>query len=156
RREQTLEPDGHLWIKYGRAARRWRRAGFVVHEFSFDWRKGIARCADALYLHVETLRLSRPGKSFVLAAHSMGGLVACVYAARQPERRDRIERAVFFGSPLRGSYAAVEAVLGTYDLIRKLALISRGDDLDDLRRMAATLPGLIDMLPDPEVFPDVR
>ncbi|MBC7930580.1 MAG: alpha/beta hydrolase, partial [Rubrivivax sp.] len=153
---QSLQPDGHLRLAYSRASRLWRRSGFVVHEFSFDWRKSVALAADRLHFFIENLHIDRPGKKFVLAAHSMGGLVASLYAQRHPVWADRVQRAVFMGTPLGGSYAPVEAVVGSYPFLQKLAFISRRDDVESLGRMARTQPGLIDMLPNPKLFPDAE
>lgn len=152
---QTLYPDGHVRMVYEKAARKWRLHGFVVHEFAFDWRKPIANAAERLHLFIETLRLERPGKKFALVGHSMGGLVAALYAARHPEWSARVAQAVFLGSPLRGSFAPVEALLGSYPILQKVADVDLKDDLGDYITMARTLPGLIDMLPDPDLFPDV-
>ena len=151
-----LMADGHIRYVYDRPARTWRKKGFVVHEFSFDWRKSISQSADRLHLFIENLKIERAvNQPFVIVAHSMGGLVAALYAQRHREWSDRIGQAFLLGSPLRGSYAPIEAVLGTYPFLLKLAKLSRLDDVTDLRRMARTLPGLLDMLPDPAIFPDV-
>lgn len=148
-----IQPGGHVRLFYAKAARKWRKQGFVVHEHAFDWRKGIAHAADRLHHQLETLRIDRPSARFAIVAHSMGGLVASVYAARHPNEAARIGRAIFLGSPLGGSFAPLEAVLGTYPFLRKLALVAR-DRIEDLQKMAVTLPGLLEMLPDPELFPD--
>jgi pimeloyl-ACP methyl ester carboxylesterase/V8-like Glu-specific endopeptidase len=150
----ALRPDGQIRMVYGGCARAWRKQRFIVHEFSFDWRKSIAHCADRLAVFIESRALDVPGKRFVLVAHSMGGLVSAMYAQRHAGWTDRIQRAVFLGAPLGGSYAPMEAVFGEYDTIRKLALISARNKVTDLQRMCATVPGLIDMLPDPSIFSD--
>ncbi len=147
-----LGPDGHVKSAYGKAVRRWRKAGFVVHEFSFDWRKPVKVSADRLAGFIEQLAAGNPGRRFALVAHSMGGLVASLYASRHPEWADRVQRAVFAGAPLGGSYAPLEAVLGSYPFFKTLAAISRQDDIPDLQRLARGLPGLIDMLPTPAFF----
>lgn len=108
-----------------------------------------------MHLFLEHLRRERPqGKPVVLVAHSMGGLVAALYAHRHSKWAERVGQAIFMGTPLRGSFAPVEAVLGTYPFLQKLARLSRLDDTMDLRRMASTLPGLLDMMPDPAQFTD--
>ena len=151
---QTLFPDGHIRFVYEKSARKWRMSGFVVHEFSFDWRKPLVNSADRLHLFIESLRLERPHKKFALVCHSMGGLVAALYAARHPEWSGAVTQAIFMGSPLRGSFVPVEAFLGTYPLYAKFDLVDLRADLQDYVSMSTTLPGLIDMLPDPEVFSD--
>ncbi len=150
----ALYPDGLIRMVYEKAARKWRMSGFVVHEFAFDWRKPLTNSADRLDLFIKMLSLERPAKKFAVVAHSMGGLVAALYAARHPEWSTRITQAIFLGAPLRGSYAPIEALLGTYPLFPKFALVDRQDDLGEFIAMARTLPGLLDMLPDPEIFPD--
>jgi hypothetical protein len=150
----AVETDGHLRVRYSIAARGWRMAGLVVHEFSYDWRQPLNRVADSLHLFIEGLRVHRPWAHFALVAHSTGGLVACLYARRWASWSDRIQRAVLMGVPLGGSYTPVEAVLGSFPLFQKLAWIGADNDIDDLRRAAATWPGLLDCLPEPELFPD--
>lgn len=150
----VIYPDGLLRFVYEKPARKWRMRGFVVHEFAFDWRKSIASSAERLHLFVESLRLENPAKKFALVAHSMGGVVAALYASRHPEWSARVTQAIFMGSPLRGSYAPIEALMGTYPLFPKFALADRLDDVESFMRMARTLPGLLDMLPDPDLFPD--
>lgn len=150
----TLAPDGHLRLKYAKAARQWRRDRFIVHEFSFDWRKPIESAADQLNAFIEQLAIGNPNRRFALVAHSMGGLVASIYVQRHPNWSDRIQCAVFAGSPLGGSYAPIEAVLGVYPFFKTLAILSRHDDIPELRQLAATLPGLLEMLPNPMLFSD--
>jgi len=71
-----------------------------------------------------------------------------------PDWSDTVQRAVLIGVPLGGSYLPVEAVLGVLPLFQKLAWLSTDNDIDDLRCAAASWPGLLDCLPDPELFPD--
>ncbi|HKP52950.1 MAG TPA: trypsin-like peptidase domain-containing protein [Chloroflexia bacterium] len=151
---QVLYADGHIRLVYEKAARKWRMRGFVVHEFSYDWRKPISNSADRLHFFIESLRLDRPGNRFALVAHSMGGLVAALYAVRHPEWSSRISQTILMGTPLRGSFAPIEALLGSYSLFPKVALVDTRDEISDYVAMARTLPGLIDMLPDPDLFSD--
>jgi pimeloyl-ACP methyl ester carboxylesterase len=151
---RRLETDGMLQIFYGGAERAWRKQRFVVHDFSYDWRLNIEQLADKLHSSLQALTQERPSRRFLIVAHSMGGLVAATYAQRHPEWRDTVQRAIFMGTPLGGSYAPLQAFIGTYDFLRKLAMVSPRVSPIDLRRMAVTLPGLIDMLPNPTQFPD--
>jgi pimeloyl-ACP methyl ester carboxylesterase len=151
-----LVPDGMLQVIYQLAAFKWRMARFAVHQFSYDWRKGIAFLADRFQDFLLAKARERPGRRFAVVAHSMGGLVACLYASRHGEWKDLIQRAVFIGAPLGGSYAPMDAVTGGYSLLQKLAQVSFQNDLDQLRRMAATMPGLLDMMPNPDLFPDAE
>jgi pimeloyl-ACP methyl ester carboxylesterase len=147
-----LLPDGHLEPFYGLAASRWRAAGITVHEYSYDWRKSVTREADELARYLDRLPA---GESVALVAHSMGGLVACEYASRYPAWKNVVERAILIGTPLRGSFSPMEAVTGDFRLSRLLAALTIGipDHETRQRELACTLPGLIDMLPDPDVFP---
>ncbi|MEL6178212.1 MAG: trypsin-like peptidase domain-containing protein [Myxococcota bacterium] len=149
--ERPMTPGGLLRFKYAHPLRQWRRDGFVVHPFIFDWRHGLDRNADRLHLYLETLRLSRPGLSFALVAHGLGGLVAALYAHRHRSWADLIQRAVFIGVPLGGCFMPVEALTGRFALFEKLRLLS-AQDTDNFPTLAATLPGLLDMLPNPHLF----
>ena len=48
------------------------------------------------------------------------------------------------------------AVLGHHSLLNKIAWLSRNDNSLEFRNMAASFPGLIDMLPNPSLFPDAK
>ena len=148
-----LKPDGNFWIAYNRVARTLRKAGVVVHEFSYDWRKGVGRAAERLNLYIEMLLADQPHKKVVLVGHSMGGLVAATYAARFERWRQRVERAVFVGTSLGGSFSVVEAVTGSWLILQILGELTHNDDMQQLRVTAASFPGMLDMLPCPELFP---
>ncbi|MEM9293095.1 MAG: alpha/beta fold hydrolase [Acidobacteriota bacterium] len=145
--------DGHLSLAYRAARRRWQGKGFAVHSFSYDWRKSLNIAADQLAAFIEERAAAHSGRRFAIVAHSMGGLVAANYALRHPRWQDRVESAVLVGSPLGGSFSVVKALLGTHPTFRTLAKISRHDDVDDFGRLAQSLPGLLAMLPNPELFP---
>ncbi|WP_437321765.1 trypsin-like peptidase domain-containing protein [Sorangium sp. So ce385] len=150
--EERLEPAGPLPALYGTAAFLWRSEGFVVHELAFDWRKRIEVAADRLHFFLEALSAERP-RRFALVAHGMGGLVACAYARRRPIWHERVQRAVLVGAPLGGTFDALQAALGQHPLQRKLTLLKLDDSPDELQRMALSFPGLLEMLPDPALFP---
>ena len=153
-RDLRIVPDGHIKLAYGKPARKWRRQGFVVHPFAYDWRKGVHHAAFDLHVFIEQRSLANGRRPLVLVAHSMGGLVASLYSQRFPEWSQRVEQAIFMGSPLGGSYAVPKAVLGYNEFLARLAALARADNAAEWRAMAATMPGLIDMLPNPTLFPD--
>ncbi|MBI1792294.1 MAG: alpha/beta hydrolase [Acidobacteria bacterium] len=152
----NLEPDGQVELVYEAAVLDWSVRGFAVHQFSFDWRKGIEHLADSFQVFLLRLRDEDPARKYVVVAHSMGGLVAAMYAKRHAEALDLIERAIFAGVPLAGSFAPMDALIGSFPLLNNLAEISTQSTPQELRFMASTLPGLIDMLPNPAVFAESR
>lgn len=75
------------------------RVGDDLHVLSYDWRAGIPAAADALHA-----LLDRVGAEVDLVCVSTGGLVARYCLARTPHA---IGRAVYIGTPHRGSFAAL-------------------------------------------------
>jgi hypothetical protein len=62
----------------------------------------------------------------------------------------KIGHIVQLGTPNRGAFAAVKALRGTYPLVRRLAMLDLAHDARELARdVFTTLPGLIELLPDP-------
>ncbi len=150
--ELHIQPAGPIRFFYGKAARSWRERGFAVHEWGFDWRKSLRLSAERLALFLQTLALDRPGRTFAIVAHSMGGLVAALAAAQSPAMLERVQRTVFLGAPLGGSFAPMEAVLGSYPFLVKLAYWAPNIELGDLCQLSLSLPGLLEMLPNPSLF----
>lgn len=147
---RRLAPTGPIQAIYRLASTVWRRAGFVVHDFGFDWRKRIELAADRLHHKIEELAAGRRRK-FAIVGHSLGGLVACAYAQRHPEWHERIQRAVFLGAPLRGTFSPLEAALGVHPLQTKLELLGLVN-VHDMSKTMRSFPGLFQLLPDPSVF----
>ncbi|MFD8563107.1 hypothetical protein ACFV1N_38025 [Streptosporangium canum] len=127
----------------------------AVREFPYDWRLGVAHNArlldEACHEHLRSWRASeahlqarrlRPDEreaQLVLVAHSMGGLLVRALSLI-PGAIDEIRAVVTLGTPYRGSpLAAVMLATG------------RGTPLPlpaaRMRALAATLPGLHDLLP---------
>lgn len=146
---EHLGPAGHLNMFYGTATAHWGDRGFRVHPISYDWRQDLVRCADGLHAAIE--RLAQPTddgpRRLMIVGHSMGGVVAALYASRHPEWERHVQRVVLLGSPLRGSYAPFEAIEGTYPFFRKLAALAPRSSLQDFQQTATTLPGLLALLP---------
>lgn len=149
-----LVPAGPLPIAYLGALLAWEVAGFEVVRFAYDWRRSIADIAPDLHQTLAATRAERPGVPLTLACHSMGGVVAAYWAATHPDWQSYVDHVVLAGVPLAGSYAPMEAVTGTYDLLRTVAAASARSSPEDLRVMAASFPGLVDLAPHPDVFRD--
>jgi pimeloyl-ACP methyl ester carboxylesterase len=151
----ALNPAGHIKLFHRPAALYWRSRGLTVYEFAYDWRLSLDDAAWKLRDAVASLA----DRSLLIVAHSMGGCVACRFSALYPKEAARVERAYFFGVPVRGTFAAAEVLLGQFRMLRLIAgasLFRRKQVLADLRAAGAAMPGLIDLLPDPELFPAAR
>jgi len=148
----NLNPDGYLELSYAKAARAWRKKGFMVHEFSYDWRKPLAISASRLDRFLRQRRKASPQARFALVCHSMGGLVASIYARDNADWRDFVEQSIFCGCPLGGSFAIMEILTGEYSFVRKIAKVSLNTSLKEMRTMGSTFPGAMEMLPHPALF----
>ncbi|GAA3827806.1 hypothetical protein GCM10022403_071260 [Streptomyces coacervatus] len=126
----------------------------AVLEFAYDWRLPVevngALLAEAAQRHLAAWRGSAAGRAhpgerearLVFVAHSMGGLVTRAAFARAAELVTETRCVVTLGTPFLGSVKAA-VILGG----------NRSDPLPALPRrrmqaLAATLPGVHDLLPD--------
>ena len=82
----------------------------------------------------------------------MGGLVASTYAATHEDWNDSVQHCIFVGSPLAGSCSAAQTIMGLSESFNKLDRFSVFESGEDFRTMAAGFPGLVDLLPNPDVF----
>jgi pimeloyl-ACP methyl ester carboxylesterase len=149
----ALVPAGLNRVVYGDLVRELRRAGFTVHAFSFDFRKPVVTLATELAAALAALTALRPSRRFAFVSHSMGALIAAVYPHIDAAWSARVERSIFLGGPLAGTFEAVEAALGTHPIINRLSKLSLRNDPADFAACMRSWPGLYDMLPDPVVFP---
>ncbi|APR84883.1 Hypothetical protein A7982_10232 [Minicystis rosea] len=146
---EPLWPDGLNHIVYRDMVTDLRRAGFAVHALNFDFRKSVLTIAEELRVALEALG---PNRRFVFVSHSMGALVAAVYPHVDSAWQSRIERSIFLGGPLAGTFEVVDAGIGVHSIIRRLAILSLRNDAADYAACMRTWPALYDMLPDPAWF----
>jgi tetratricopeptide (TPR) repeat protein/pimeloyl-ACP methyl ester carboxylesterase len=127
-----------------------------VIPFAYDWRRSVTHAAGLLAAEVDAaLKRSKAPARFV--AHGMGGLVVRAMIAERPELWDAIcarggARLVMLGTPNRGSYEAVEALLGTSAGVQQLALLDHSRDIADIANIAADYPGVLELLPDDTTY----
>jgi hypothetical protein len=119
-----------------------RKAGYDAVLLDYDWRRDIATLGKTL-----ADRLASDGHEDVaLIGHSMGGLVA--RAALMHAAGKRVSQLVMLGTPNAGSLAAVQALRGTYSVVRKIAMIDLRHDAETLaRHVFSSFPGLHELLP---------
>ena len=94
-----------------------RKAGFDAVLLDYDWRHDLATLGKLL-----AERIAADGHEQVaLLGHSMGGLVA--RAALTHAAGAQVSQLVMLGTPNHGSVGAVQALRGTYSVVRKLAML---------------------------------
>jgi pimeloyl-ACP methyl ester carboxylesterase len=119
-----------------------RAAGFGVSFHDYDWRLGIEELGRAF---AERLR-NLPAGRLAIVAHSMGGLVS--RAAVVLPGAERVERVLLLGSPNFGSFATIQALRGTYSVVRKIARLANASSAEHLaEEVFNTFPSLYHMLP---------
>lgn len=133
---------GVVLYSYLRLKLQLRAAGFAVSFHDYDWRLGIDELGHAF---AERLR-NEPAKRLALVAHSMGGLVS--RAAVVLPGAERVERVVLLGSPNFGSFAPIQALRGTYAVVRKISRLASQASAEHLAgEVFNTFPSLYHMLP---------
>jgi pimeloyl-ACP methyl ester carboxylesterase len=119
-----------------------RKAGFDAVLLDYDWRRDTATLGKRL-----AERIAADGKENVaVIGHSMGGLVA--RAALTHSVGSRVSQLIMLGTPNSGSLAAVQALRGTYSVVRKIAMLDLRHDAEFLaREVFSSFPGLHELLP---------
>ncbi|HXS28919.1 MAG TPA: hypothetical protein VN730_14740 [Steroidobacteraceae bacterium] len=143
-----FEPCGIVLHSYLRLKLYLRIAGHDPVFHPYDWRCGVDELGRQLAERLAGERADR----LALIGHSLGGLVcraALGFASTgRAERSERIERVILLGTPNAGSFAPVQALRGTYAVVRKIA---RLDDHHSAESLAAevfnTFPSLYHMVP---------
>lgn len=145
-----IVPLGVVLYSHLRLKLRLRAAGFAPVLYDYDWRQAIDRLGGQL---ADRIR-SDPARRVMLVGHSMGGLVS--RAALAAPGMDKIERVVLVGTPNSGSFAPLQALRGTYPVVRKLARMDATETAELLAsRVFNTFPSLYHMLPRKQHGDDV-
>jgi len=134
---------GTVLYSYLRLKLHLRAAGFRTAFHDYDWRLGI----DALGRELAERIRTQSAHSLVIVAHSMGGLVS--RAALALPGTAGVARLVLLGTPNFGSFAPVQALRGTYAVVRKIARLVKTSSAETLAaEVFNTFPSLYQMLPD--------
>jgi hypothetical protein len=137
-----IVPLGVVLYSYLRLKLNLRASGFAPVLYDYDWRLGVDQLGVAL---AERIR-NEPVDRILIVAHSMGGLVS--RAALAQPGMSNVERLVLLGTPNFGSFAPLQALRGTYSVVRKIAgLASRGSPESLAGKIFNTFPSLYHMLP---------
>ncbi len=142
-------PDGHAITSYGvvlysylRIKLYLRAAGIDAAFHCYDWRLGI----DGLGRELAQRLQAEPCTKVSLVGHSLGGLVS--RAALACPGGDKVERLVLLGTPNSGAFGAVQALRGTYSVVRKIARLDWRHTAEALAASAfKTFPSIYHMLP---------
>jgi hypothetical protein len=136
-----IVPLGIVLHSYLRLRLQLRAAGFAVDSYDYDWRAGVSELGRGLAEH-----LARQRAPVALVAHSMGGLVS--RAALTHRESAHVVRLILLGTPNCGSFAAVQALRGTYAVVRKVARLDGRSSAEELSAETfSTFPSLYDLLP---------
>lgn len=149
---EALHPLGVIAYTYMGLKLRLGVAGFDVRLFDYDWRQDVVQLgmtlADAI--------AADPAPRISIVAHSLGGLVARVAMAQLAARGAgaRIHRLITLGTPHLGSFAALQALRGSYPVVRRLAALDVHHNAEQLSaHVFATFPSLYQMIPFPPLTP---
>ncbi len=137
-----IVPLGVVLYSHLKLRLRLRAAGFAVTLHDYDWRLGIEDSGAAL---AERLR-EQGSRRMAIVAHSMGGLISRTALALPGTRH--VERVVLLGTPNRGSFAPVQALRGTYAVVRKIARLDGATTAERLtEEVFSSFPSLYQMVP---------
>ena len=108
-------PLGVVLFSYLRLKLRLRAHGIAVECHDYDWRRPVVELGRELAARLRTADAAR----LAMVATAWAG---CSRASPWPcPAIPHVERVVLLGTPNRGSFAAVQALRGTYAVVRKVA-----------------------------------
>lgn len=137
-----IVPLGVVLFSYLRLKLHLRAGGFAPVFHDYDWRLGIEELGRAFAQRIRGTAAER----VMIVAHSMGGLVS--RAALSQSGMEKVERLVLLGTPNFGSFAPLQALRGTYSVVRKIASLMNTGTAESLAgEIFNTFPSLYQMLP---------
>jgi hypothetical protein len=132
---------GALPFSYLALQLRLRAAGHEVVVHDYDWRGDLQALGATL-----AARLRAWPRPVQVVAHSMGGLLA--RAALPTCDATQLQRVVLLGVPNAGAPAALQALRGSYPVVRRLAALDRLHDAEWLaHEVFARFDSLYQLLP---------
>jgi pimeloyl-ACP methyl ester carboxylesterase len=135
---------GVVLYSYLRIKLHLRAMGIDAVFHCYDWRLGI----DVVGRELAQRLQAEPARKLSLVGHSLGGLVS--RAALACPGGEKVERLVLLGAPNCGSFGAVQALRGTYSVVRKIARLDWRHSAEALAATTFnTFPSLYHMLPQP-------
>jgi pimeloyl-ACP methyl ester carboxylesterase len=141
----AIVPLGVVLYSYLRLKLNLRAAGFSPVLYDYDWRRGVDELGAAL---ADRIR-NEPSDRVMIVAHSMGGLVS--RAALTQPGMSNVERLVLLGTPNFGSFAPLQALRGTYPVVRKISSLAGTGTPETLAgEIFNSFPSLYQMLPSAE------
>jgi len=137
-----LQSMGAIAYSYLPLQLRLQAAGFDTRLYAYDWRWGLPELGAEL---AGLLRADAP-RPLALIGHSMGGLVA--RAALASPGLEHVRSLITLGAPHGGSFAVVQALRGTYPVVRRLAALDQLHTAEVLTRdVFSSFASLYQMLP---------
>lgn len=127
--------------------------------FPYDWRRSYheagQRLGEALNQELDAAQAAGRKAVLRLLAHSTGGLVVIAMQSALPALWQRLCkeadcRIIMLGTPLQGTYTAVQWLLGQHRLLPLLSLLagqSAADGTTPLAKQFAGYPGILELLP---------
>ncbi len=132
-----------------------------VIPYPYDWRLPISTEAGRFARDLETkLQLAEEHKQPLhIIAHSMGGLVARMAFALNPDLWDRLVgckgRLLMLGTPHKGSHVITRALVGQEKMVKYLALVDFRHSQKELLKILSAFPGILQLLPFKHGAPDM-
>jgi pimeloyl-ACP methyl ester carboxylesterase len=141
--DSRLLPLGAMNYTYLKLTLSLRDAGFDAVLLDYDWRRDVATLGRSL-----AERIAADGhENVALVGHSMGGLVA--RAALTHAASGQVSQLITLGTPHSGSLAAIQALRGTYSVVRKLGMLDMRHDAEYLASgVFSSFPSLHELLPN--------